>query len=77
MITTIRISSKNQIVVPKEARERLKLKKGSTLLVLVKDDRLVLIPKPANYVKKLQGLGKEIWQKDRGYLMRERKRWKN
>ncbi len=38
MPSTVKMSSKNQIVVPREAREALGLRPGDRLLVTVRDD---------------------------------------
>lgn len=77
MSVTVTMSSKNQIVIPREAREKLRISPGNKLLVLCKDDQLVLIPRPRSFVKKLAGLHKEIWEgTDAGrYLDRERDSW--
>ena len=40
----VTISSKWQIVIPREERERLKLTKGEKLLVVPWDDAFVLMP---------------------------------
>lgn len=77
MSVTVKVSGKHQIVVPKEARKRLNIKKGTRLLAKVTDQRLVLIPQPQNYAARLEGLGKDIWNKDKAYLKRERKNWKD
>ncbi len=77
MATTVKVSNKHQIVVPKEARDKLNIKKGTKLLALVSERRLVLVPQPGNYVRTLEGLGKEMWRRDKGYLKRERKSWKD
>ena len=77
MATTVTLSSKNQIVVPREAREKLKIGPGRELLVLCKEDRVVLIPRPKNIVKHMAGLHKDVW-KDLGassYLKDERDSW--
>lgn len=76
MAVAVKVSAKHQIVVPKEAREQLNIRKGTRLLALVQEKRLVLIPQPESYVKAIEGLGKEIWRKDKGYLKRERKSWR-
>ena len=47
MATTVTLSSKNQIVVPREAREKLHIGPGDELLVLAKEDRAVLISRPS------------------------------
>ncbi|MFO7588612.1 MAG: AbrB/MazE/SpoVT family DNA-binding domain-containing protein [Gemmatimonadota bacterium] len=38
MSTTVKMSSKNQIVVPREAREALGLRAGDRLVISVRDD---------------------------------------
>ncbi len=49
-ITTI--SPKYQVVIPKEAREKLKLKKGQKMVVVVKGGVVHMIPeKPMTYFK--------------------------
>ena len=77
MPLTVTLSRKHQIVIPREARERLSLKPGQALLVLCKEDRIVLIPKPRDFVEKLAGLHREIWEgvDAEEYLTRERESW--
>ena len=41
-----KLSSKNQIVIPKEAREAMNVKGGDSLLVVVKGDITILMPTP-------------------------------
>ena len=41
-----KLSSKNQIVVPKEARDALKAKPGDRLLVVVRGETVILLNKP-------------------------------
>ena len=60
-MTKVRLSSKNQIVVPAKARKQLGLKPGDTLLVHVREKSIVLIPEPEDYVESLRGLGKHVW----------------
>ncbi len=62
MRTAVTMSRKNQIVVPREAREKLHLLPGQQLLVLCKEDRIVLIPRPSSFTERLSGLHKEVWQ---------------
>ncbi len=77
MTTTVTLSSKNQIVVPREAREKLNIGPGHELLVLVKEDRVVLIPRPKDFVKRMAGLHRDVWQDldASGYLKDERDSW--
>ena len=42
----VKLSSKNQIVIPCEAREALRLKAGSRLRVVVRGDIVILLPRP-------------------------------
>ena len=59
MTTKVTLSSKNQIVVPKEAREKLNIGPGQELLVLVKENRIVLVPRPQDFADRMAGLHKE------------------
>jgi AbrB family looped-hinge helix DNA binding protein len=73
MQTTVRLSSKNQIVLPREAREAMHLKGRDELLVVVKDDVTVIMPKPMNYRETISGLGKGVYPKS--HLKKEREAW--
>jgi AbrB family looped-hinge helix DNA binding protein len=75
MATTVTLSSKYQIVIPREAREALSLSAGDELLVLSKPDRVVIIPKPKKFAKRTAGLHKEVWQGADAYLKNEREDW--
>jgi AbrB family looped-hinge helix DNA binding protein len=68
-----KLSSKNQIVIPKEARQAMGVKGGDELLVIVKDDLMLVVRKPKRYVKVLRGLANDIYPSD--YLKRERRSW--
>lgn len=77
MANTVILSSKNQIVVPREARKKLNIGPGHELLVLTKEDRVVLIPRPKNFVKHMAGLHQDIWKNlgAASYLKDERDAW--
>ena len=75
MQTAVTMSSKNQIVVPREARDKLNLHPGSQFLVLCKEDRIVLIPRPDDFVKRMAGLHSDTWVHADEYLERERESW--
>jgi len=68
------LSSKNQIVIPREAREALKLKPGDKLLVVVLDNRMLALEKPKSYSEAIKGLGRGLYPKD--YLKKERDSWR-
>lgn len=70
----VKLSSKNQIVVPREAREALGLRAGTKLLVVLRGDTLILRRKPKNYAEAIRGIGKGLYPP--GYLENERKSWR-
>lgn len=67
------ISSKNQIVVPKEVREALGVKAGDKLLIMVRGTTAVMMPKPKDHLKALFGIGRGLYGED--YLRKERESW--
>jgi AbrB family looped-hinge helix DNA binding protein len=73
VMKTIRLNSKNQIVLPREARDAMGLKGQDELLVVVKDNLTVIMPKPKSHRAALSGLGKGIY--GRSYLKKERSAW--
>jgi AbrB family looped-hinge helix DNA binding protein len=75
MNATVKLSSKYQIVIPRAAREALSLEAGDELLVLCKPDRVVIIPKPAKFAKRLAGLHRDVWEGADAYLKNERDTW--
>lgn len=66
------LSSKNQIVIPREAREALDLKPGDKLLVTVMGGKVLVLEKPKSYHKAI--LGRGTYPKD--YLKKERDSWR-
>jgi len=75
----ITISSKYQIVIPREAREKLNLKTGDKLIIKADDEKIIIYPQPKSYTKYALGLGKEIWQgiDAAEYVKKERQTWKS
>lgn len=65
-----KLSSKNQIVIPREARTALDVKAG---LVVVRNGTVVLVPKPKKYSRSLKGISKGLYPPD--YLKKERGSW--
>ena len=43
MVSDIIVDTKGRILIPKEIRQRLKIKPGSRLILKIEDDRLVLL----------------------------------
>ena len=72
---SVKLSSKFQVVIPQQARAMLGLAAGDELLVLVKEDRIVMVPKPKSFTDQLAGLHKEIWKDSDSYLKSERDAW--
>lgn len=69
----VTVSSKNQIVVPREAREALRVKPGAKLQVVVRGDTVILYRKPKSAARALAGLGRGLYPPH--YLDEERKSW--
>ncbi len=55
-----KISSKGQIVIPKPIRNAMGLKTGDVLLITYAENRIVLMPKPADPLQQLVNVGKEM-----------------
>jgi len=68
------LSSKNQIVVPREAREALGVKAGDKLLVVVRGNAVIILPRPRSWAKALRGLEKKQPYPE-GYLDHELSSW--
>ena len=68
-----KMSQKNQIVIPKEAREEMHIKGGDQLIVEALHGVTILIPRPKKIGRSLRGLSKGLYSSD--YLTRERKSW--
>ena len=72
-MTEVKLSSKNQIVIPRDAREALGIRPGSRLVVVVRNGTVTLMPRPADYSKALRGIATQKYSKD--YLKKERGSW--
>jgi AbrB family looped-hinge helix DNA binding protein len=62
MATRVTVSGDFQINVPDEARVQLHLKAGDHLLIEIRDGSIVLVPEPTDYVQRLRGLHREVWE---------------
>jgi len=75
---TVKVSSKNQVVIPSLARKKLGITPGKNLLIWIMDRTLVMMPEPENWSEFILGLGKEMWKEVGGadrYLKKERASW--
>ena len=70
----VTLSSKNQIVIPRAARETLGAKPGSRLLIVVRNSTVTILAKPKDHAKAIRGLAQTPYPKN--YLKRERGAWK-
>lgn len=67
------LSAKNQIVIPRAAREALGIKAGDKLLVVVRGDKVIVLQRPKAHHAALRGLAKRAYPG--GYLEKERRGW--
>ncbi len=56
-----KVSTKNQISIPSEARRRLGIEPGDRLSVEIRDDSIIL-SRPRKASDRLRGLGSGVWQ---------------
>jgi AbrB family looped-hinge helix DNA binding protein len=70
---SVKLSSKNQIVLPKEARDAMNVRGGDELLVVVKGKTTLIMAKPSNYSKAFLGKGVNLYSKDP--IKKERRSW--
>ena len=68
-----KLSSKNQIVIPREARAALGLSSGDRLIVVVHGDHLILLRKPKRHSRAIQGIANGLYPPE--YLKGERESW--
>lgn len=75
---TVKLSAKHQIVIPRDIRRQLGLAPGDGLLVEVRGNAILLVPRPRNYTRRLRGLHKNIWRAvdAAAYVREERKGWR-
>lgn len=72
-MTESTLSAKNQITIPREAREALGLKPGDKVLVVVRSGTVLLLRKPKSYHAAIRGLARRAYPKT--YLQKERQSW--
>ncbi len=73
------LSSKYQIVIPRDVRRAMHLTAGTRIWIQsIDSDRAILVKEPADHVKSMKGMGKDVWKKLGGgasYLKNERAVW--
>jgi AbrB family looped-hinge helix DNA binding protein len=68
-----KLSSKNQIVIPREVRKQLGLKPGDNIVLALHGDTAIM-RKPKKYSEAPAGIKKGMYPPD--YLERERESWR-
>jgi len=74
----VKLSSRNQMVLPREAREALGIEPGDHVVVIVDGDTVRLLAQPDDWSEYIYGLGEETWRQLGGgenYLAEERASW--
>jgi AbrB family looped-hinge helix DNA binding protein len=77
-VETGKISTRNQVSLPKGVRQALGLQPGDTVLFIIQGEVVRLARRPANLTEYTYGLGKEAWEKLGGgeaFLREERGSW--
>ena len=69
----VTLSSKHQIVIPRESRKILGLRPGDKLLVETLGAQVIVHRKPARHDDATKGLARGVYP--RGYLKAERAAW--
>jgi AbrB family looped-hinge helix DNA binding protein len=72
-MSTAKLSSKNQVVIPREARQALKVRSGDELLFVVRREHVIVMKRPKSYAAALRGLAGDMFPAD--YLEKERQSW--
>jgi AbrB family looped-hinge helix DNA binding protein len=78
LVSEVKVSSKYQVVIPKEAREKVGLDKGDTLIVEVENGVITMRRRPESFAEYGRGLHRGVWEGldvDR-YLEELREEWK-
>lgn len=72
-MTEATLSTKNQIVIPLEAREALRLKPGDKLVVVVRGARVIVLQRPKSHRAAIRGLARGVYSS--AYFKKERQSW--
>ena len=72
----VTVSSKGQVVIPQEIRERLKIKEGQHIKIEEVGGTIVIVPVPKDPVKALKGVASGLGEKSTEIVRSLRKEWK-
>jgi len=72
-----KISTKGQLTIPKDFRDKLKLHEGDEVILYIQDDGIIIKPKTA-HLGMLRGLLREeiTLNKAINFIQSERKKWR-
>jgi AbrB family looped-hinge helix DNA binding protein len=73
-MTEATLSAKNQIVIPREAREALGLKPGDKILVIVRGEKVLVLQRPKSHRVAMRGMARGIYAAD--HVQKERRDWR-
>jgi len=78
MTKIVKLSSRYQMVIPKEIRKKLNFHAGDQLVVEIEKGKVILRPRPKSYTNYMLGLGRKIWEgiDATEYVRKERESWK-
>ena len=74
----VRLNRRNQIVLPRAAREALGVEPGGRVQVVVDGEHVCLLPEPESWAETIYGLGEEMWAALGGgeqFLREQRAAW--
>ena len=72
-MSEVTLSSKNQIVLPKDARDALHVKAGDKIAVVVCGERVLVLRKPTEPHAAIRGITRGLYPRD--YVKKERESW--
>ena len=61
MTRDVKVSSKYQVVIPREIREKMGRERGDELTVDLEGETITMRKKPSNFTAFTQGLHREVW----------------
>ena len=76
-VKIIKLSTKGQLTIPKEFRERLNLRAGDEVLIYFRDEEIIVKPK-TSHLGMLRGLLREDIDIEKAdeFIQSERKKWR-
>lgn len=75
-VVSAKVSTRYQIVIPKEVRDLLRIQPEDTVLFLIEGESVYLRPRPQSFTETLHGLHRHVWADDpEAWLEEERAAW--